>query len=205
MVQSGCDIACVYVNGNNFLLSNYTIHNDDAIAANVHWGYADHSYSLPNNEHDFVGFQIDPTSNPTYANKVFFGVRINETSPELLMRAGLYTAVAVDYNNVDIKSLNSVALHAPNNVVVLGGDGIQIVSNNSKSAKYFADYSADFTARSLIDKGFSDATYRPKLTAPSATSDTKGTVGDTAADATYFYIKTSAGWKRYALSNFSSF
>jgi len=37
---------------------------------------------------------------------------------------------------------------------------------------------------------------------PSATGDTNGNTGDFSWDDSYFYIKTSAGWKRAALSTF---
>jgi hypothetical protein len=42
----------------------------------------------------------------------------------------------------------------------------------------------------------------PQALTPTGTADATGSVGDTAFDDSYFYIKTSAGWKRAALSTF---
>lgn len=49
--------------------------------------------------------------------------------------------------------------------------------------------------------GYSQFRLRTSYT-PSATSDTNGNVGDFSWDDSYFYIKTSTGWKRAALTNF---
>jgi hypothetical protein len=49
--------------------------------------------------------------------------------------------------------------------------------------------------------GYSQFRLRTSYT-PSSTSDTNGNVGDFSWDDNYFYIKTSTGWKRAALSNF---
>jgi hypothetical protein len=37
---------------------------------------------------------------------------------------------------------------------------------------------------------------------PTGTADTHGNVGDIAWNSSYFYVKTSAGWKRAALTTF---
>ena len=49
--------------------------------------------------------------------------------------------------------------------------------------------------------GYNQLRLRTKYT-PTNTSDSNGKVGDTAWDDDYFYIKTSSGWKRVALSTF---
>lgn len=49
--------------------------------------------------------------------------------------------------------------------------------------------------------GYNQVRMRTSYT-PTGTSDTNGNVGDIAWDANYIYIKTSAGWKRAALSAF---
>jgi hypothetical protein len=61
------------------------------------------------------------------------------------------------------------------------------------------------TPTSMIDvtgaNGYSQLGLRTSYT-PSSTSDTNGNVGDFSWDDNYFYIKTSGGWKRSALSTF---
>jgi len=49
--------------------------------------------------------------------------------------------------------------------------------------------------------GYSQLRLRTSYT-PTSSADALGNTGDTAWDANYFYIKTSAGWKRAALSTF---
>ncbi|WP_207513822.1 hypothetical protein [Longitalea luteola] len=49
--------------------------------------------------------------------------------------------------------------------------------------------------------GFSQLRLRTSYT-PSSTSDTNGSVGDVSWDDNFFYIKTSNGWKRAALTTF---
>jgi hypothetical protein len=58
---------------------------------------------------------------------------------------------------------------------------------------------------SMVDvtgsNGYSQLRLRNSYT-PTSTSDTNGAVGDVSWDDNYFYIKTSSGWKRSALSTF---
>ena len=58
---------------------------------------------------------------------------------------------------------------------------------------------------SLVDvnatNGYSQFRLRTSYT-PASTADTNGNVGDFSWDDNYFYIKTSTGWKRSALSSF---
>lgn len=77
------------------------------------------------------------------------------------------------------------------NTLIIRDDGLIGAGTNSPTSK------VDI----LSTAGYSQLRLRTPYT-PTGTADALGSTGDTAWDDNYFYIKTSAGWKRTALSTF---
>lgn len=77
-----------------------------------------------------------------------------------------------------------------NRWIIKGGTGYLSNSSNPTSTMDISN-----------TNGYSQFRLRTSYT-PSSTSDTHGEVGDFSWDDNYFYIKTSTGWKRSALSTF---
>lgn len=99
-------------------------------------------------------------------------------APDLYLYAGI--------NTTDLVRQNVYIAHDGTNPVGLVGIG-----NNSATSR------ADITG----DTGYTQLRLRTSYT-PTGTGDVNGATGDTAWDDNFFYLKTSAGWKRAALTIF---
>jgi hypothetical protein len=74
---------------------------------------------------------------------------------------------------------------------------------NSGRTSIGLDESSTITSRLDVsgEQGYNQLRLRKKYT-PTSSSDTNGAEGDVSWDDNYFYIKTSSGWKRSALTTF---
>ena len=148
------------------------------VVMNVSKGFAPISGSA-----DYVAYQARPTINQT---------------------GGSNGPVRMFYANpVATASTNIRALEYTNNAGT--GWGIYGVgtADNALAGSIAIGSTSTPTSRADITgaNGYTQLRLRTTYT-PTSSADALGNVGDTAHDANYFYIKTSAGWKRAALSTF---
>jgi hypothetical protein len=157
------------------------------------------------------GPQITATGTATTINAVFKGFSVSSGSgeytayatPATLDQSGTATGVMRMFHaNPNItNAVNLRAFDASNNV------GYGLYASGANASNYIAGTlgvgttSATSRVDALGANGYSQLRLRTTYT-PTSTADALGNVGDIAHDVNYIYVKTSAGWKRAALSTF---
>ena len=139
-------------------------------------------------------------------------LELNNTNSALNTRRWRLEAGA---NNLNIGALNDAGI-VSDGIILNRTEGtlnyITLLTNGSNRLTIYPTGAIAFnasvgtTGQLLQTQGISGAPtwVNPSARAytPTGTSDTKGNVGDITYDDNYYYIKTSAGWKRAALSTF---
>lgn len=130
----------------------------------------------------FLGYNAQGRKADSYVTFVGTAAGVDAAVPATTL---LTKAVAIGAN----------AKVGASNTMVLGGTGadkVKVVIGQTTGSSQL-----DITG----DAGHSQLRLRTSYT-PTGTADANGNTGDVAWDDNYFYVKTSAGWKRTALSTF---
>jgi len=117
-----------------------------------------------------------------------------------------YTGLRID-NNIVAGASAYTAINATSGNVIFGGTGATKLHTGTTAQR--PDTPVQGMVRVNTDNdtvegydGTKWQAFTTKAYTPTSTADTYGSEGDTAFDDDYIYIKTSAGWKRSALSTF---
>lgn len=110
-------------------------------------------------------------------------------------------------NNVVAGSNSYTAINATSGNVVFGGTGATKLHSGTTAQRPGSPVQGDVRANTDNDtfEGYDGTKWQAlstKAYTPTSTADSYGSEGDITYDDDYVYIKTSAGWKRSALSTF---